>query len=215
LAETETSSQQLFRVDCIIIGLVVATSVIASLVNITSNSIFPIINEKIFEQLIQVNATILGFSIVGIYFYYGKFDASKKTQIDLITDALKESKKPSGKGDDVSDDTSANNDESVELDLSGFVNTLNDAFDKTEDLIKRYTTIIIIFYAIGITVSFLSMFFFANGYGQYTWSIIIINIALIIATTYYYRDFWNQVRLHNKIIDKLLIEHLRAISRRP
>jgi hypothetical protein len=39
---------------------------------------FPIIEEQVFEQLIQVNATILGFTLVGMLYYIGKFDDKKK-----------------------------------------------------------------------------------------------------------------------------------------
>jgi hypothetical protein len=43
----------------------------------------PKVDRSIFEQLIQVNVTILGFALVGFLYYYGKFDDKKKEYVRL------------------------------------------------------------------------------------------------------------------------------------
>jgi hypothetical protein len=43
----------------------------------------PKVDRSIFEQLIQVNVTILGFAWVGFLYYLGKFDDKKKEYFRL------------------------------------------------------------------------------------------------------------------------------------
>jgi hypothetical protein len=42
---------------------------------------FPKIETNVFEQLSQINATILGFTLVGIFYYLGKLDDRKRDYI--------------------------------------------------------------------------------------------------------------------------------------
>jgi sensor domain CHASE-containing protein len=44
---------------------------------------FPRLNQQVFEQLIQVNSTILGFTLAGMLYYLGKFDDKKRSMLDI------------------------------------------------------------------------------------------------------------------------------------
>ena len=166
--------------------------------------LFPKINENIFEQLIQVNATILGFTILAIFHYLSKFDDYKKNQLDIL---FKITEKVKGKFP---------SDEDIYKEIINAYNKFNQTFDQIDEMIKYYAKIIVIFYGIGIIVSFFCLFLFANDKEKWLfliWSFLFLSIFLISATIYYYHKFWSDVKLLKKSIDSIIEEEMKSMNK--
>jgi hypothetical protein len=64
-----------------IITFITAIPLILQKIDPSYRELIPIIPESIFNHLIQISATILGFTLVGIFYHLGKVDEKKKDVI--------------------------------------------------------------------------------------------------------------------------------------
>jgi hypothetical protein len=185
---------------------------------------FPTIHRIVFEQLIQVNSTILGFTLVGMLYYLGDFDDKKKDYVKVLFDFV----------DTLSTSTTETN-EIVEILLgafkkarisktpiyTGFLNTLSDvkregtdrvdALKRLEpqvmslfgigDLVEWHLKFITVYIGAAVVLSFLVLFMFSNGWYRTVWPLFFLIISLMTSAADYYYSSWKSMRGLSDTID--------------
>jgi hypothetical protein len=131
--------------------------------------LIPIISERIFDHLIQISATILGFTLVGIFYHLGKLDEKKKVVISqLATKKATDSKYPKN------DLRPEDNERLYELVY-------------TSRRVRTNTAIISGCFGLAITLSLICLIYFKSGVGQ---TLIFTIIALMLAPIFFFNRFW-------------------------
>jgi hypothetical protein len=130
--------------------------------------LIPKIPQSIFDHLIQISATILGFTIVGIFYYLGKVD---KERDDLVSDIVKKMM--------VNDQ---------------YPKGLNAEDKKQDENIKRKSkrirmnmALISMYFGAAIALSLICIIYFSNGAGQILFFSI---ISLMLTPIYFFNKFW-------------------------
>lgn len=193
-------------------------------VNPNYKKTLPVIHENFFEQLIQVNATILGFTLVGIFYYLGKIDDRKKDfmngfyyvvsfysdyisaknkYLDVLLEVIN---KPRGKN--------PLSHYSVKLIQNLKKQNLDSQDKKYEDLremqkvfkdlsnyARTHAWILSSNFGFAIVLSFWCLLHFPNN-GQETWGILFSIIGQMIVAVYLFYGFWNHTQNITDIIDK-------------
>lgn len=182
----------------------------------------PVIHENFFEQLIQVDATILGFTLVGIFYYLGKIDDRKKDfmngfyyvvsfysdyikvqneYIDVLLEVMKKTKNPL-----------ANNyikfienlkKENMELENKKYsdLREVQKMFKEMSDYGRIHAGILSSNFGFAIVLSFWCLLHFPSN-GQETWGILFTIIGQMIIAVYFFHRFWSHTQNLTDMIDK-------------
>jgi hypothetical protein len=193
----------------------------------------PTITKEVFEQLIQVNSTILGFTIVGILYYLGKFEDSKKDYVrhwfglvksmsvkTLETNQIVDIFQEAIKGTKLSKAPVYSGILNFFLDVKQQGLDRVDALTKLEpqvmnlfgirDLVEWYLKIVTVYIGAAIVLSFLALFMFSNGLDTMAWRVFFVIISLMILAGDYYYISWKSMRGLSDIIDRTTLAMERA-----
>ena len=157
----------------------------------------PILDSKIFEVLIQVIATVLGFAIVALFYFLGKLEdlkirfvdsvlAAKRTLESTITDQQKTLK-------------TIMEDLEKEIIPEGL-----EVFESESGLIRVNIVMIVISFGLGILSCFIALFLTTEPFKQYwnitIWGSLIGGISATVSTSYLFNDIWKyQQDLSNRL----------------
>ncbi|MGC1930518.1 MAG: hypothetical protein WA667_16240 [Candidatus Nitrosopolaris sp.] len=154
----------------------------------------PSLDARIFESFIQVIGILLGFTVVGIFYYLGKIDDQKHDFINSLLTKLSRIKSVAsgddeqakkiiealGKGDEVKKFYMGEQIRQVMAQMSkirretaslsntfdAIIKDATKVFEEMTDLIRRDFTNIIISYGLAIGLSFVALFFATSGIGR-------------------------------------------------
>lgn len=194
---------------------------------------FPKINKEIFEQLIQLNSTILGFTLVGMLYYLGKFDDKKKEYVKRwldLADFVSRSTVESSRIADIILEALNKTSVSKTPIISGFAHSISetkkegldavDWFNKTTPMVMNLFGIgdvvvdrmkfITAYLGIAIAISFLALFQYSNGENQSAWRWLFIVLSFMTGATFYYYNEWKSMREFADLIDNTTLAWERA-----
>lgn len=152
-----------------VISFITVIPLILQTIDPSYRELIPIIPESIFNHLIQISATILGFTLVGIFYHLGKVDEKKKDVISEL--ATKMATDPKYPKDDLRPE---DNERLVELVY-------------TSKRVRTNTAFISGYFGLAITLSLICIIYFKNGIGQ---TLIFTIIFLMLAPIFFFNRFW-------------------------
>jgi len=180
---------------------------LVAVISIFGYSVFgiflPKIEDKIFEQLIQVNATVLGFTIVGIFYYLGRTNDMKRDQLEMIKELTDKFKSKSRNTTEVS---------KFVTELEATVDSNKKLFDEVRNVIRFYSIIIISHYAVGIALSFIPLLL-SEIENKMAWIFFILTTELILSTVYFYICFWQSLGDVDKAIYNTINEYIKKLPK--
>ena len=184
----------------------------------------PKIGQSIYEQLIQVNVTILGFALVGFLYYLGKFDDKKKEYIRLWLEYEKIEAKSSDERNRIAEilsDAFYKSKSHKTPILSWISQPLSETKKKELELIdeiKKHTPeaerlygindqvlrdirLFSIYMGLTITLSFLGLFVLSNSTTS-TWILFVATVSVMIIAISYFSVEWKNMREFSEVIYK-------------
>jgi hypothetical protein len=202
----------------IIIGIAAILSTILSYVYA---KFLPPISSSFFQMLIQVIATLFGFTVVVIFYYQSKFDDQKKDSVKSIIQVKKQLRQDSKVidsavkglkptyGAPIRPKSAALEDQVKHL-LDSFTEFTLDEFEKiSNDVIGDVVGLLISFGA-GIVLAFLGLFYVDSLQVQSSsWPLLIGIIVSSISTMYNFVMFWKDWQENS---DKLYRAYLRLLN---
>lgn len=177
----------------IIIGVISSFTAISLL---SLSIAFPVISYKIFEQFIQLNATIIGFTIVGIIYYMGRTNDMRRDQIGMLKELVDK----------------FNQDEDRDTFAEQFkqtVTTHKQLFEKVMHVIHFYTVTIVAHYAVAITLCFVALL--SNELNRSNFVLLVIVAELILSTVYFYASFWRELKAVEQSIHTNIENYIREL----
>jgi ABC-type multidrug transport system fused ATPase/permease subunit len=221
--------------DLVIPVLIMVILLVAQVIHNNHPGYFPRINEVIFEQLIQLNSTILGFTLVGMLYYLGKFDDKKREYIrqwlDLADFASRSAIKSSRISDTIVEALNKTNVSKTPI-ISGFVHSLSEikkeGLDRV-DWFNKYTPKVIdlfgirdaivydmkfitVYIGIAIAVSFLALSQYSYDLNPHAWRWLLVALSFMTGSIFYYYSEWKSMRELSDIIDNTTLAWERANS---
>jgi hypothetical protein len=186
------------------------------------SSMLPRLDENLFEQLAQVNATIIRFTLVGIFYYLGKVDDVKYkflNEYQAIVEYLAEYASLTNDYSEIlfrvldkSKNPLANH--YVELlrhhkqkNLSDKDNVyysiekMSAVFNDINKAIRRTATYIAMVFGVAISFCFWGMILFSSGNDKHAWNILIPTITIMLTSIYYFHRFWNDVQYSTEFLE--------------
>jgi hypothetical protein len=192
----------------------------------------PALDPKLFESLVQVNATFLGFTIVGFFYYLGKIDDRRndyinslssdvKAQEDFFSENEQRLKNALAAIEKVKDNKKFHEAEDIRLGISVIsqmkekTDTIKSEiidsvkiFEDLADLIRRDISYIILSYGLGIVLSFIALFITTSVLTKYipnytTWFLLVGAISSIVSTSYLFNDIWKSLQHFSDLLFKL------------
>jgi hypothetical protein len=179
-------------------GIILATYLILSYLILPNHYKLPMLDSRIFEVLIQVIATILGFAIVAIFYYLGKFEDLKSRFSDslITTNTTFE-----GEISQKEKDATRLEKEKLQSLRSNIHNSLQrimsnglKVFEGESKRVRKEIIVILISFGLAILVCFVGLFFTTEPFKQLwdttIWASLIGGVSGTISTSYLFNDIW-------------------------
>jgi heat shock protein HspQ len=158
-------------IDQLVFAVILFIPFLPLIVQIDPNyrKLIPEIPVGVFDHLIQISATILGFTLVGIFYHLGKVDEQKNDLISYLARKM------------------ANDDKYPDAHLQPEDQKRLNELVKTSKRVRYNMAFISVYFGLAIALSLICIIYFSNGVGQ-TWIFTII--SLMLTPIYFFNRFW-------------------------
>jgi hypothetical protein len=191
------------RKKAIIFYIVLVTAALTSAIaSYIYSKFLPPLTSSFFQMLIQVLATLLGFILVVVFYYLGKFDDQKKNSINSIIQVKNEMRQQTKAidaavkalkityGAPIKPERNALEDQVTDL-FGSFTQFTLDEFEKITNYVIDDVFGILISFAVGIVLAFLGLFYVDSLHNQTgCWPLLIAVINSSISTLFNFVMFW-------------------------
>jgi hypothetical protein len=198
ISNSDSNKAQIRR---IVPNIITSILVVSTAFSFISFNIFSAeIEKKIFEQLIQLNATILGFTIVGIFYYLGRSNDMRRDQINSLKELA------------ISSNPINNETQRIKVKelLENAITSHRELFKKVMDGIQYYAVAITLHFGTIISLCFVPLLV-SNEQKNLNTTILLVVIELILASVYHYIWFWRELKKVDESINKNIENYIKKL----
>lgn len=182
--------------------ILVTVAIISAVTSYFYSKFPPPLTSSFFQMLIQVMATLLGFVLVVIFYYLGKFDDQKKNSINSIIQIKNEMRQhtktidyamkdfKSTYGAPIKPKSTALQDQVTNV-FGSFTQLTLDEFEKISNYVIHDVLGLLLSFAAGIVLAFLGLFYVDSLHNQTgCWPLLVAVINSSISTLFNFVMFW-------------------------